>query len=318
MPGPEKMSNAPDCTLTITIDEKNGGTRLDTYLASVARICSRSQLAHYGLTASTGGKEVKLSKRVRPGETYHISYSVPPEPDIGPEEMDLPVLYEDDDVVVIDKPQGMVVHPARGNYTGTLVQGLLFHCSGKRGDFPEEDLRPGIVHRLDKETSGVIITAKHVKAREYLSSQFRRRKVKKVYYAVVKGRPQQQEGIIDRPIARDRTRRKRFTAAESGGKAALTRYKVKRTVGGYSLLALSPKTGRTHQLRVHCAGMGTPILGDPVYARKDSRFPDVTMMLHAYSLTIRLPGNGEVHTFTAPLPQRFRKFLRGPMMQTRD
>lgn len=307
------MNNLPDSTLTITIGEEHDGTRLDTYLASVERICSRSQLAHYRLTASTGGKEVKLSRRIRPGETYRISYSVPQEPDIGPEEMDLQVLYEDDDVVVIDKPQGMVVHPARGNYTGTLVQGLLFHCNGKEGNFPEEDLRPGIVHRLDKDTSGVIITAKHVKAQEYLASQFRKRKVQKVYYAVVKGRPRQQEGIIDKPIIRDRTHRKRFATTESGGKAALTRYRLKRTVGGYSLLALSPKTGRTHQLRVHCAGMGNPILGDPVYARKDSRFPEVTMMLHAYSLKIRLPGNGEVHTFTAPLPERFSSFLRRRM-----
>ena len=303
------MSNEPEHYLTITIEEGNEGERLDTYLASVVQICSRSQLPQYRIEVQQSGKPVKLSRRVRPGETYSVKYTEPQAPDIVPEDIALPILYEDEDVVVIDKPQGMVVHPAHGNYSGTLVQGLLYHCGIREGHLSSENLRPGIVHRLDKDTSGVIITAKHKKAQEYLASQFRRRKVKKVYYAVIKGRPPEQEGIIDRQICRDRAHRKRFTVTESGGKTAITRYKLKRNLDGYSLLALSPKTGRTHQLRVHCTSMGHPVLGDPIYARRDSRYPDATLMLHAFSLKISLPGDREIHTFRAPLPERFSSFL---------
>lgn len=301
--GKEKKS------LTVTIDEGCGGMRLDAYLAAVVKLCSRSQLSYYGIEAFHRGNEVKLSKKVQTGEEYLISYTEPSEPDIRPEEIDLAILYEDDDVIVINKPQGMVVHPAHGNYTGTLVQGLMHYCGNLRRGFSEEPVRPGIVHRLDKDTSGVIITAKNRKAQEYLSAQFRKRRVEKVYYAVVKGRTPRQEGLIDKALVRDRQHRKRFTVSDEGGKNAETLYRLQHEQNGYSLLTLHPKTGRTHQLRVHCAHLGTPILGDPVYSRKDNKHPALGLMLHAYSLKIKLPVDGKEHTFTAPLPERFDEFM---------
>lgn len=290
-------------------NEEHRGMRLDLYISKVLGLCSRSQLAYYSAEVSSKGKPVKLSKKIRPGEAYELAYSKPAEPAVVPEYIELDIVYEDEDVIVVNKPQGMVVHPGQGNFSGTLIQGLLHYCNNLQENFPEEQIRPGIVHRLDKDTSGVIITAKHKKAQEYLAAQFRRRKVKKLYYGIVKGRPPAAEGHIEKSIVRDKVHRKRFTVTGTDGKKAFTKYKVKKTLENYSLLLLSPKTGRTHQLRVHCAWMGTPILGDPVYSRKDNRYPEFGLMLHAYSLKIRLPGDGEVHVFRAPLPERFKRFL---------
>ncbi|MFP4564610.1 MAG: RluA family pseudouridine synthase [Spirochaetia bacterium] len=291
------------------VTAEHAGMRLDRYIAEVMEIASRSRLKHYELSARVAGTPAKMSRKLEEGDTVSVEYTEPPGTEIEPEDIPLDIIYEDEDVIVVDKPRGMVVHPGAGNRSGTLVQGILHHCSRQAAEFSDEPLRPGIVHRLDKETSGVIIVAKNKRAHEYLSSQFRRRKTKKRYIAIVKGEIRHTGGTIDHPVARDRNHRKRFTWTRPDGKQALTRYKVVKRFPGYTLVLLAPKTGRTHQLRVHMFSENYPILGDPVYGRKDHRFPDAGLMLHASALTIRLPEDREEHTFKAPMPKRFHDIL---------
>ena len=293
-----------------TVEEKDStAMRADLYVSHVLGLCSRSQLPHYNLKIEINGLPVKLSKKVKHGDRLHITYTEPEKPDIEPEAVHLDIIYEDENVIVVNKPRGVVVHPAKGNYSGTLVQGLMYHCRELQANFSGDAVRPGIVHRLDKDTTGVLVAAKNSAAHEFLAKQFRKRKTKKRYLAVVKGRPPDQKGRIDENIERDRNHRKKFTVTGRGGKRAVTRYRIRRTYGRYSLLVLSPLTGRTHQLRVHMVRLGCPILGDPVYARKDKRFPDAPLMLHAHTLTLILPGETGTRTFSAPLPEDFKKTI---------
>jgi 23S rRNA pseudouridine1911/1915/1917 synthase len=179
-----------------------------------------------------------------------------------------------------------------------------------REGFEKSEHRPGIVHRLDKETSGVLITAKHPAAQEYLAEQFRSRNVKKTYLAILKGVPPKRRGTVETLHGRDPHHRKRFTWKVRNGKEARTEYRVLASYGTYSFVALEPKTGRTHQLRVHMLSLGCPVLGDPVYARADSHFPEATLMLHAYRLCIALPSTNAPRRFRAAVPERFKQMLR--------
>ena len=214
---------------------------------------------------------------------------------------------------MIDKPQGLVVHPGSGNRSGTLVNAVLFHSRQLAEGFPPEDPRPGIVHRLDKETSGVIIVAKSPAAHHFLAGQFQERTVRKRYIAVVQGRLPSDNGRIETRLARDPRDRKRFACVLSGGKLAVTRYRVLRTFAAgrdvYTYVLLAPRTGRTHQLRLHMRHVGCPILGDSLYGRHDARFPGASLSLHARSLAIRLPGENTTRMFSAPVPPRFRSLL---------
>ena len=291
-----------------TAGEGHAGMRVDRFVAHEMDLFSRSQFRQHGVAISVNDKMAKPSRLLRSGDLVRVTYHDTVEPSVEPEAIDLDILYEDDDVVVVNKPQGMVVHPAAGHWSGTLAQGLMHYVSGL-GD-GSESLRPGIVHRLDKDTSGVLITAKTVESQEYLSEQFRGRSLEKFYLAIVRGTPPRSKGQISTHIIRDPRNRKRFTAVDQGGKPSITEYRVLKRFAGYSFLVLHPMTGRTHQLRVHMRYVRCPILGDPVYSRADRTFPDVGLMLHAYRLTIRLPGTGKEHTFTAPLPERFRQVLR--------
>lgn len=295
--------------LTATVPEEAGGTRVDRFLADSLALFARSQIPHRAVVVTIAGEEVRLSRRLRAGERLEIEYREPEPPRIHPEPVPLNILYEDDDVIVLDKPAGMVVHPAAGNWSGTLAQGLMYHVASLAERFGEAT-RPGIVHRLDKETSGVIIAAKHPDALARLAAQFKERRAQKRYLAVVKGHPPKSRGTIESRIARDPSNRKRFTMSEREGKEAVTRYRVLRRFGDYAFVSLRPETGRTHQLRVHLAGIGCPILGDPVYARPDRRLPETGLLLHAYQLSITLPSEDAPRTFTAPLPDRFRDALR--------
>ena len=297
---------------------EHAGMRLDRYIAEVMKIASRSQLKHYEISARVNETSAKMSRRLEEGDTVSVEYIVPPETEIEGEDITLDILYEDEDVIVLDKPQGMVVHPGAGNRSGTLIQGVMHHCSLPAAEFPGLPSRPGVVHRLDKETSGVIIVAKNARAHEYLASQFRRRKTKKRYIALVKGEIRYSGGRVDHPVARDRHHRKRFTWTRTDGKSALTRYKVLKRFPGYTLVVLAPKTGRTHQLRVHMLAENHPIVGDPVYGRRDSRFPEASLMLHASKLTIRIPKDREERTFKAPMPKRFRDMLNELNRERRD
>jgi 23S rRNA pseudouridine1911/1915/1917 synthase len=305
--------------------------RLDVFITDELGLFPRSQLKQRLVRLTLNGQPVKPGKKVKNGDRIDIVYSDPPEPFLEPEPMALDILYEDDDVIVVNKPRGLVVHPGAGHRTHTLANGLLAHCAGLSEAFSGAPLRPGIVHRLDKETTGVIIAAKHPAALEYLARQFRRRRARKLYLALVAGRPEERSGRIDTYIARDRVHRQRFIALSGAdgrpaliirdehgeipegtyrarGKRAVTEYRVLRDYAAGTLVALKPRTGRTHQLRVHMKHLACPIVGDALYARgKTASGP---LMLHAWKLKVRLPADGRSRIFKAEPPADFKSRLK--------
>jgi 23S rRNA pseudouridine1911/1915/1917 synthase len=303
----------------VTAEAVRGQTRLDVYAASVLGLLTRSQIKSRNLKAFVNDKAVKLSRPVKAGDRIMLTWDDRPPLELMPENIPLTVIHEDAACIVVNKPLGMVVHPGAGNRSGTLVNALLWHRPGgetaaKLPELPRQDgTRPFIVHRLDKDTSGVLIAAYTEDALVFLSRQFRERTVKKTYLAIVAGIPPHDRGSIDTCLCRDSRNRKIFMTSEKSGKRALTRYKRLRSwtdgPAAYSLLALRPHTGRTHQLRVHLRHIGCPILGDPLYYKKDPRHPDAALMLHARSLEITLP-TGERRKFKAALPERFVSLLR--------
>lgn len=278
--------------------------RADRYLSGLG-FMKRSQFESRKLRLLIDGKEIKLSRKVKDGESLLAEWEEPDEPDYAPEKMDLDIIFENDTVIVLNKPQGVVVHPGAGNHSGTLVQGLLYYNRELSGEFEGDVLRPGIVHRLDKDTSGILITAKTAASLEALSEQFRNRTTEKYYLAMVKGRLPARRGDIEGYICRDEKNRKKFRTHESKGKYALTRYEVIQAWDRYSLVRLKLETGRTHQIRVHLQSLGCPVLGDPVYARKDNLLGNIPLMLHSWKLGIVLPGESEMRRFETPVPERF-------------
>lgn len=296
------------------------GIRADIYLSRNSDLGSRSQIKNRIRGLRINGQDAKLSQIVENGDEIELYMEAVPQFDLEPEKMQAEILFENDDVIVVNKPAGMVVHPAKGNYSGTLLHGLLGHISNLRDDFKEsstedvESFRPGIVHRLDKDTSGVIIAAKHPEAHAFLVHEFAERRVGKLYTAIVKGTPKNRTGSIQTRIIRDPSNRKRFTAALKGsqGKDSHTMYRLAQTVKkgtrDLSLLTLYPCTGRTHQLRVHMKYIGCPILGDSVYGRCAQDAVESGLMLHATLLSIRLPGCSKEQTFFAAVPERFKCF----------
>ncbi len=288
--------------------ESEAGTRLDKYLSEVARLFTRSQLKRRVVEVRVNDTPAKLSHRLASGDTVEVVYADEETPTVVAEEMSLDILFEDDNVIVVNKPAGMVVHPAAGNWSGTLVQGLAFHIGRLRDQLGVTNIRPGIVHRLDKDTSGVIIAAKNPESQEALARQFRRKSTEKSYVALVKGRVFPIASTIETCIRRDPVHRKRFEATPDSGKPSITDYRVLRQWERHAFVSLKPRTGRTHQLRVHMASIGHPILGDPIYSRPDPDFPEAPLMLHAHRLSITLPSRERV-TFRAPLPQRFKRLL---------
>lgn len=293
--------------------EKAGG-RLDRYLAQALPDLSRAQaqrLIRQGRVALEGGI-VKPSTPVGPG--MRVVVRIPPSsPDeLSPQLIPLQVVYEDEDLLVVDKPAGMVVHPAHGHQEGTLVNALL----ARYPDLAVGDAgRPGIVHRLDRDTSGLMVVAKTEAALEHLRRQFKGRSVRKTYKALVCGRPPSSEGVIEAPVGRDPRRRQRM-AVIAGGRSARTYYELLETFAGYSLLAVSPETGRTHQIRVHLAWLGAPVAGDQVYGKERGRRGKrglglARQFLHAWRLSFeRLGGEGMV-TFESPLPPDLEQVLTG-------
>ena len=282
---------------------------MDKYIAQEVPDLSRSlvqRLIREGLV-TVNGQTVKASHKVEVGDTIVLRV-LPPEPlEVRPEAIPLDIVYEDADLLVVNKPAGMVVHPAYGHRTGTLVNAVLAYCPELAG--AEDALRPGIVHRLDKDTSGLIIVAKNDSARRHLQRQFKRREVKKVYLALLEGRLEPSRGVIEAPIGRDKKRRKRMAVVE-GGREARTEYRVTECFGFYTLVEAEPKTGRTHQVRVHFASIGHPLAGDPVYGFRKQRLSGLQrQFLHARTLGFCLPGSDEYIELTAELSDDLRVVL---------
>jgi 23S rRNA pseudouridine1911/1915/1917 synthase len=294
--------------LSVVVEEQIlQNIRLDRYVSEVLRVLSRSQIKARNLKAKINKKDVKLSHTVKQGDILELSWDEK-EPDfIVLQDIPLEIIYEDENCVVINKAQGMVVHPGAGNRQGTLVNALCFRRSNSGSNFT--GIRPGIVHRLDRETSGIIIAAYNDETHAFLARQFYTRKTKKTYIAVICGIPKEKTGRIETFIARDPKNRKRFTVSPSG-KTAVTLYKVIKTWKNYSLIFLRPKTGRTHQLRVHMRCLGHPILGDSVYGCDDKKFKDARLMLHSKKLEITLPGEARTRVFSSNVPERFLEVIK--------
>ena len=303
---------------TFLVDFSDGETavtkRVDQFISEEMPELSRSRIGAEESQLLVNGKTVKKSKKIKTGDLITFYCKILPAADVVPQNIDLHFLFEDQNVIVIDKEQGMVVHPAAGNWDGTVANALMYYAG--KIDTGNEIFRPGIVHRLDKDTSGVMITAKNVRTHELLSGQFKNRETKKVYIALIKGVPLLAKGTIKNRIVRDPRNRKKFCCTDDPekGKPANTDYEMLRsftlkTGVSYSLIRLIPGTGRTHQLRVHMRSIGHPILGDPIYSRKDPHTPPVSLMLHALSLSIVLPGEKTCRKFIAPLPNRFKKVI---------
>lgn len=296
-------------SIEITVDY-DGKIRIDRYISEIG-ILTRNQIKERDLKIFLDGKEIKHSSKAKNGKKYSLTWDKEVEVNIEAEEIPLNIVYEDDNCIVINKDQGVVVHPSLGNYTGTLVQGLMFYIKNLSDNFDGDCMRPGIVHRLDKDTSGLIITAKNSTSLEYLASQFRDRTNVKEYLAIIKGVPAKKRDTIKSYIKRDVKDRKRFMSNddESSGKYAETDYVVLCSNEKYSLVKLTLKTGRTHQIRVHMKSLGHPIVGDPIYSRVDSNYKNATLMLHSYYLKMHLAGEDEAREFYGRIPDRMLKFM---------
>ena len=285
------------------------GIRLDKFVSENCPGLSRSQaqkLIDDGFV-TVGGLMEKASHKTEIGEKIEITIPPPALTGLLPEAIPIKILYEDDDLLVIDKPAGLTVHPAPGHPSHTLVNAVLSHLSEieEEGDV----IRPGIVHRLDKDTSGLMLVAKNNVALANLSDQFKSRSVKKVYITLVKGIIKPEKGVIDAPIGRDSGDRKKMAVpGESRGRQARTNYRVLRYVGKNSLLEITPETGRTHQIRVHLAAIGYPVFGDITYGKK-SAFLN-RQFLHAHRIGFYLPSSGKFVEFESPLPEDLEKALK--------
>jgi len=295
-------------SLSVVVEEQiPQNIRLDRYVSEILRVLSRSQIKARNLKAKINKKDAKLSHSVKQGDILDLSWDEKGPDFVIPQDIPLEIIYEDKNCVVVNKVQGMVVHPGAGNRQGTLVNALCFRRSSSGSNFT--GIRPGIVHRLDRDTSGIIIAAYNDETHAFLAKQFYTRKTRKTYIAIICGTPKEKTGRVETFIARDTKNRKRFTVSSSG-KAAVTFYKVIKTWGNYSLIFLRPKTGRTHQLRVHMRCLGHPILGDSVYGHDDKKFKDASLMLHSKKLEIVLPGEKNERVFSSNIPGRFMEIIK--------
>jgi len=306
---------------SINVTKRDEGRRLDQFLSETDLNLSRSQAKnliqkHHILLNQNPAKP---SAHIRAGDIISGILPQPESLSVKAEPLPLTILYEDSSIIIIDKPSGMVVHPAYGNLSGTLVNALLYHCKDLTGI--NGVLRPGIVHRLDKNTSGVMVVAKNDEAYHHLARQFKNRTVGKVYLAIVYGKFGEDEGLIDSAIGRHPSERKRMSTRTKRGRMAITHWKKIEELDGFTLLEIFPQTGRTHQIRVHLSSIGHPLLGDPLYGRKgrpgtihDPVLREcVTRMnrqaLHAKRLEFTHPRTGERVQFISPIPQDMKKVL---------
>lgn len=292
-----------------TAEAEDAKVRIDKYITEMCgEEISRSQVQLWiseGHVTVNGGP-VKANYKLSPGDEVAVKVPEPSVVEIAPEDIPLEVVFEDRDVIVVNKPRGMVVHPAPGHLSGTLVNALMFHCKDLSGINGE--LRPGIVHRIDKDTSGLIMAAKNDKAHASLAAQLKDHSVTRRYVALVHGNLSHDQGTVDAPIGRDPHDRKMFTVTDRNSKHAVTHFTVMERFGDYSLLELKLETGRTHQIRVHMKYIGHSLVGDPVYG-KSKGIKMNGQALHAAVLGFVHPTSGEYVEFSAPLPQDMEELL---------
>lgn len=283
--------------------------RLDAYIAQKCENLSRTMIQKLIEDGDilVNGQEKKISYKTKQGDVIEIHIPEAKEINLKAQDIPLDVVYEDDDIIVVNKPKGMVVHPANGNPDGTLVNAVMSLCKGSLSGIGGE-IRPGIVHRLDKDTSGLIIIAKNDVAHINLSKQIKDRRVKKIYIALVKGNVSENEATVNMPIGRSTKDRKKM-AVRKDGKKAITHFKVLKRYGKYTLLELKIDTGRTHQIRVHMAEIGHPVVGDMIYSNGKNEFGIEGQMLHAKSLDFQHPVTGKQIHLEAELPKYFEEIL---------
>lgn len=301
--------------ITVVIPESYAGVRIDKAISELCEDFTRSHIQKIleNGEVSVNGKTVSKGFKLKAGD--EISF-VPPEPvsmEAKPENIPLDIVYEDDDLLVVNKPRGMVVHPAAGNYNGTLVNALLYHCgdslSGINGV-----IRPGIVHRIDKDTSGLLIVAKNDFAHERLAEQIKEHSFKRQYRAVVHGRFKEPQGTVDAPIGRSPRDRKKMCVTDKNSRNAVTHYEVLSETDKFSYLKVTLETGRTHQIRVHMSYLGHPVAGDPVYGPKNGVTSLNGQCLHAGLIGFVHPRDGRYLEFESDVPQYFKSFLKSQQL----
>ena len=303
----QEPGDGGDGLLIITADEYGAGARLDSFIAANTEL-TRSfaqKLIENGAVLVSGTPQ-RAKYAVRTGDRIEISLPEPESVSISAEDIPLDIVYQDADICVINKPVGMVVHPAPGNSSGTLVNALMFHLKDLSGIGGE--LRPGIVHRIDKDTSGLLVAAKNDAAHNFLSNELRSHSVARTYIALAEGNFREDSGTVNAPIARHRLDRKRM-AVTPGGREAVTHWRVIERFGDMTLLEVELETGRTHQIRVHMAHIGHPLVGDPVYGHGRNSLGFTGQALHAAKLRLTHPTSGERMEFSAPLPETFQKAI---------
>lgn len=285
--------------------------RLDKFLVTCLPEFSRARLQGLiddGFVLVSGTPAKKSGQMLENGIEVEVRIPPPVPSGLTGEDIPLDIIFENDDLIVVNKPAGMVVHPAAGHASGTLVNAVLGYDPDMEGIGGEE--RPGLVHRLDKETSGLIVLAKNERAHNWLQEQFRLRKVEKTYLALVDGKPPTPAGRVEAPIGRDPGHRKKMAIVSAGkGREAVSEYKTLEVFKEHTLLEFHPQTGRTHQIRLHCAFLGCPIVGDSVYGKRNFTLEIKRHFLHAFRLKITLPNEKQPHTFEAELPDELKKVL---------
>ena len=291
--------------------ENQDGERIDRYLSEELEDRSRSYIQKLIKEnhVTVNQKPVKANYRLSLGDRVEIDLPEAKEPDIKPEDIPLDILYEDKDIIIVNKPKQMVVHPAPGHYSQTLVNALMYHCgfelSGINGT-----MRPGIVHRIDMDTTGSLVACKNDMAHQSLSKQLKEHSIRRIYVAIVHGNIKEEDGTVNAPIGRHPTERKKMSIHSRNGREAITHYQVLERFGNYTYIQCELETGRTHQIRVHMASLGHPLLGDMVYGPKKCPFPHLQgQTLHARTLGIIHPRTGEYLEVNAPLPAYFIELL---------
>ncbi len=296
--------------IELVIADKGIGERIDKYLSDMLSSYSRSYIQKLisDEMVLVNHKNIKSNYRLNEDDLLKIMIPLPKELEILPEDIPLDIVYEDDDVILINKPKGMVVHPANGHYSGTLVNALLHHCKGNLSGI-NGVLRPGIVHRIDMDTTGILIVCKNDMAHASLSEQLKEHSITRYYYAICHNRFSEEKGTVNAPIGRHPTQRKKMAINYKNGKEAITHYEVLENFSGYSFIKCKLETGRTHQIRVHMASISHPLLGDELYCHTKSPYNLQGQTLHAGVLGFVHPTTGKYMEFSTPLPEYFQNLL---------